>query len=94
MAQDSATVDPLMHGLRSKGLKKGSVSLVGAVAIGLAATAPAYSLTGALGHGAEESGYQNLCHDVAFYEFIVDILERSRIKYFGQNSSRRSILWL
>lgn len=47
-----------MHGLRSKGLKKGSVSLVGAVAIGLAATAPAYSLTGALGHGAEEAGYQ------------------------------------
>ncbi len=59
MEQDAATVDPLMHGLRSKGLKKGgSVSLVGAVAIGLAATAPAYSLTGALGHGAEEAGYQ------------------------------------
>ncbi|MBI3690928.1 MAG: APC family permease, partial [Mycolicibacterium aromaticivorans] len=58
MAEDAAIVDPLMHGLRSKGLKKGSVSLVGAVAIGLAATAPAYSLTGALGHGAEESGYQ------------------------------------
>lgn len=58
MADDAATIDPLMHGLRSKGLKKGSVSLVGAVAIGLAATAPAYSLTGALGHGAAESGYQ------------------------------------
>jgi amino acid transporter len=47
-----------MHGLESKGLRKGSVSLVGAVAIGLAATAPAYSLTGALGYGASESGYQ------------------------------------
>lgn len=58
MADDAAIIDPLMHGLRSKGLKKGSVSLVGAVAIGLAATAPAYSLTGALGHGASESGYQ------------------------------------
>jgi len=58
MADDAATIDPLMHGLRSKGLKKGSVSLIGAVAIGLAATAPAYSLTGALGHGAAESGYQ------------------------------------
>lgn len=45
-------------GLQSKGLKKGSVSLVGAVAIGLAGTAPAYSLTGALGHGAAEAGYQ------------------------------------
>ncbi|MCB0938503.1 MAG: APC family permease, partial [Mycobacterium sp.] len=56
--EDPAIVDPLMHGLRAKGLKKGSVSLVGAVAIGLAATAPAYSLTGALGHGADESGYQ------------------------------------
>jgi amino acid transporter len=41
-----------------KGLRKGSVSLVAAVAIGLAATAPAYSLTGALGYGAAESGYQ------------------------------------
>ncbi len=50
--------DPPMHGLQSKGLKKGSVSLVGAVAIGLAGTAPAYSLTGALGHGAAEAGYQ------------------------------------
>lgn len=58
MADDAALIDPLMHGLRSKGLKKGSVSLIGAVAIGLAATAPAYSLTGALGHGAAESGYQ------------------------------------
>lgn len=58
MADDAVSIDPLMHGLRSKGLKKGSVSLVGAVAIGLAATAPAYSLTGALGHGAAESGYQ------------------------------------
>jgi amino acid transporter len=41
-----------------KSLKKGSISLIGAVAIGLAATAPAYSLTGALGHGADEAGYQ------------------------------------
>jgi len=51
-------VDPPMHDLKSKGLKKGSVSLIGAVSIGLAATAPAYSLTGALGHGAAEAGYQ------------------------------------
>ena len=53
-----------MHGglataeIAQKGLRKGSVSLVAAVAIGLAATAPAYSLTGALGYGAAESGYQ------------------------------------
>ena len=46
------------HDLRYKGLRKGSVSIVAAVAIGLAATAPAYSLTGALGYGALESGYQ------------------------------------
>ena len=58
MSEDLQEVDPAMHGLQSKGLKKGSVSLIGAVAIGLAATAPAYSLTGALGHGADEAGYQ------------------------------------
>ena len=46
------------HDLKYKGLRKGSVSIVAAVAIGLAATAPAYSLTGALGYGALESGYQ------------------------------------
>ncbi|MBU3706930.1 MAG: APC family permease [Mycobacterium sp.] len=58
MAEDEGVVDPPMEGLKSKGLKKGSVSLIGAVAIGLAATAPAYSLTGALGHGVDEAGYQ------------------------------------
>ena len=47
-----------MHDLKAKGLKKGSVSKMAAVTIGLAATAPAYSLTGALGYGASESGYQ------------------------------------
>ena len=55
---DGEVIDPPMEGLKSKGLKKGSISLIGAVAIGLAATAPAYSLTGALGHGANEAGYQ------------------------------------
>jgi amino acid transporter len=58
MREDEEIIDPPMEGLQSKGLKKGSVSLIGAVAIGLAATAPAYSLTGALGHGANEAGYQ------------------------------------
>ena len=48
MQEDREIIDPPMEGLQSKGLKKGSVSLVGAVAIGFAATAPAYSLTGAL----------------------------------------------
>ena len=46
MSDHHVPVDPPMHGLRDKGLRRGSVSLVGAVAIGLAATAPAYSLTG------------------------------------------------
>lgn len=46
------------HDLEVQGFHKGSVSLIGAVSIGLAATASAYSLTGALGHGAAEAGYQ------------------------------------
>ena len=50
--------DTKMHGLKNKGLRKGAVSTSAAVTIGLAATAPAYSLTGALGHGASETGYQ------------------------------------
>lgn len=55
---DGVRADIEMHELRSKGLRKGSVSRLGAIAIGLSATAPAYSLTGALGFGADESGYQ------------------------------------
>ncbi len=47
-----------MHGLKEKGLRKGSVSKWAAITIGLAATAPAYSLAGALGYGASGSGYQ------------------------------------
>ena len=50
--------DNVMHDLKAKGLKKGSVSKWATVTIGLAATAPAYSLTGALGYGAAENGYQ------------------------------------
>lgn len=50
--------ETVMHDLKAKGLKKGSVSKWAAVTIGLAATAPAYSLTGALGYGAAGSGYQ------------------------------------
>lgn len=56
--QHHAHADVEAHGLAEKGLRKGSVSIVAAIAIGLAATAPAYSLTGALGYGAAESGYQ------------------------------------
>ncbi len=55
-SHEHADVDA--EGLVDKGLRKGSVSLVAAVSIGLAATAPAYSLTGALGWGAAASGYQ------------------------------------
>ena len=47
-----------MQGLRAKGLRKGSVSKWATISIGLAATAPAYSLAGALGYGASGSGYQ------------------------------------
>lgn len=57
-AHDSENAEVEAEGLVDKGLRKGSVPLVAAVAIGLAATAPAYSLTGALGWGALESGYQ------------------------------------
>ena len=57
MSENKEIIEPFL-GVKPKGLKKGSVSLIGAVAIGLAATAPAYSLTGALGPGAREAGYQ------------------------------------
>ncbi len=58
MINDNMHEETTMHGLKAKGLKKGSVSRSATVTIGLAATAPAYSLTGALGLGASESGYQ------------------------------------
>jgi amino acid transporter len=58
MNPNTNPIDPPMATPKTKGLKKGSITLIGAVAIGLAATAPAYSLTGALGPGAREAGYQ------------------------------------
>lgn len=58
MEESHHHAESAMHDIKDKGLRAGSVSKFGAVAIGLAATAPAYSLTGALGFGAEASGYQ------------------------------------
>src|SRR6478752_8056366 len=44
------------HGLSEKGLKAGSVGLIGAVVIGISCIAPAYTLTGALGPTVSEVG--------------------------------------
>ncbi len=43
------------HGLSEKGLKAGSVGLIGAVVIGISCIAPAYTLTAALGPTAQTS---------------------------------------
>jgi amino acid transporter len=44
------------HGLSEKGLKAGSVGLIGAVVIGVSCIAPAYTLTAALGPTVAEVG--------------------------------------
>ena len=44
------------HGLSEKGLKAGSVGLIGAVVIGISCIAPAYTLTAALGPTVSEVG--------------------------------------
>ena len=44
------------HGLSGKGLKAGSVGLIGAVVIGISCIAPAYTLTAALGPTVSEVG--------------------------------------
>src|SRR6478736_4244308 len=44
------------HGLSEKGLKAGSVGLIGAVVIGVSCIAPAYTLTAALGPTVSEVG--------------------------------------
>ena len=46
------------HGLSAKGLKAGSVGLIGAVVIGVSCIAPAYTLTAALGPTVAEVGVQ------------------------------------
>src|SRR6476469_4843698 len=46
------------HGLSEKGLKAGSVGLIGAVVIGISCIAPAYTLTAALGPTVAEVGVQ------------------------------------
>src|SRR6478736_5839883 len=46
------------HGLSEKGLKAGTVGLIGAVVIGISCIAPAYTLTAALGPTVSEVGFQ------------------------------------
>jgi len=54
----AATGDPLDGGLSKKGLSAGSVGLIGAVVIGIASIAPAYTLTAALGPTVSAVGFQ------------------------------------
>ena len=61
MSTDNATSDStrtVQHGLSEKGLKAGSVGLIGAVVIGVSCIAPAYTLTAALGPTVAEVGVQ------------------------------------
>ena len=41
--------DPITSGVESKGLKGGSLGLVSSIVMGVASTAPAYSLAASLG---------------------------------------------
>ena len=56
--QHSGSQTEQQHGLSEKGLKAGSVGLIGAVVIGISCIAPAYTLTAALGPTVAEVGVQ------------------------------------
>jgi hypothetical protein len=52
----TSTPAPESTGLAGKGLKIGALGLVASVVIGIASTAPAYSLAAALGYVADSAG--------------------------------------
>ena len=74
-------------GLSAKGLKAGSVGLIGAVVIGVSCIAPAYTLTAALGPTVAEVGVQ--LPAIFLVGFIPMLLVALRLPRTEQRHARR-----
>jgi amino acid transporter len=86
MATDSAAVSgsPASSGVMDKGLKKGAIGYVSNIVIGVASTAPAYSLAATLGFIVAVKGVGVHAPAVMIVAFIPMLLVASAYKYFNR----------
>jgi amino acid transporter len=86
MATESAAVSgsPASSGVMDKGLKKGAIGYVSNIVIGVASTAPAYSLAATLGFIVAVKGVGVHAPAVMIVAFIPMLLVASAYKYFNR----------
>ena len=86
MATDSLTVPgaPASSGVVDKGLKKGAIGYLSNIVIGVASTAPAYSLAATLGFIVAVKGVGVHAPAVMLVAFIPMLLVASAYKYFNR----------
>jgi len=85
MATESAAIGaPASGQVEDKGLKKGAIGYVSNVVIGVASTAPAYSLAATLGFVAAVKGVGVHAPAVLLVAFIPMLLVASAYKYFNR----------
>ena len=86
MATESTAASgaPASSGVMDKGLKKGAIGYVSNIVIGVASTAPAYSLAATLGFVAAVKGVGVHAPAVLLVAFIPMLLVASAYKYFNR----------
>jgi amino acid transporter len=86
MASEDAAVSggPASSGVMDKGLKKGAIGYVSNIVIGVASTAPAYSLAATLGFIVAVKGVGVHAPAVMLVAFIPMLLVASAYKYFNR----------
>ena len=86
MATDSvaASGDPASSGVMDKGLKKGAIGYLSNIVIGVASTAPAYSLAATLGFVVAVKGVGVHAPAVMLVSFVPMLLVAAAYKYFNR----------
>jgi amino acid transporter len=86
MATEGAAVSgsPASSGVMDKGLKKGAIGYVSNIVIGVASTAPAYSLAATLGFIVAVTGVGTHAPAVLLVSFVPMLLVASAYKYFNR----------
>jgi amino acid transporter len=86
MATDTAAVSgaPASQGVMDKGLKKGAIGYLSNIVIGVASTAPAYSMAATLGFIVAVNGVGVHAPAVLLVAFIPMLLVASAYKYFNR----------
>jgi len=92
MASESAAAPGAsgQSGVMDKGLKKGAISYVSNIVIGVASTAPAYSLAATLGFVVAVKGIGVHAPAVLLVSFIPMLLVASAYKYFNRADPTRA----